>query len=82
LSVIVRVDDRGRILIPKSIREKINLRRGCYVRIMVENGKLILEPLKSIAENFYGVFRVDVWPDDLDEFIIKVIEKWWRKRVM
>ncbi len=77
--MIVRVDDKGRILIPKSIRERVNLRKGYYVRIRVEDGRLVLEPLKSIAEEFYGVFKVDRWPDDLDEFVVEVMREWWRK---
>jgi len=39
MSVIVRVDERGRVVIPKSIREKVKLKEGNYVNIRVEGRK-------------------------------------------
>jgi AbrB family looped-hinge helix DNA binding protein len=34
------------IYLPKSIREKLNLRRGTYVKMTVEGKRLIVEPLQ------------------------------------
>ena len=40
----VTVDDRGRILIPKEIRERIGLQPGSGARLEVEDNRLIITP--------------------------------------
>lgn len=40
----VTVDDRGRILIPKEIRERIGLQPGSGARLEVEDDRLIITP--------------------------------------
>ena len=77
MSVIVRVDERGRVVIPKSIREKVKLKGGNYVNVKVEGKIIVLEPLKSIADKYFGVFKVSRWPEDLDEFVVGVAKRWW-----
>jgi AbrB family looped-hinge helix DNA binding protein len=44
------VDRKGRILIPKEIREKIGLQAGRKVRIKVDKEKVIVTPLISPEE--------------------------------
>ncbi len=41
----MKVDDKGRILIPKKIRSLLNIENVVSTR--VENGKLIIEPIKD-----------------------------------
>lgn len=74
---IVRVDGRGRILIPKKIRERINVREGSYVSVEVEGGSLIIKPIERIAEKYFGAFKIARWPEDLDEFMFRVVREWW-----
>lgn len=38
------VDDRGRILIPKEIRDMLGMDPGSGVRLEVEGGKLVVTP--------------------------------------
>jgi AbrB family looped-hinge helix DNA binding protein len=45
LEFILKVDDKGRILIPKEIRSLLNIEN--FVSARVENGKLIIEPIKD-----------------------------------
>lgn len=40
----VTVDDRGRILIPKKIRERVGLQPGSGARLEVEDNRLIITP--------------------------------------
>lgn len=40
----VTVDDRGRVLIPKKIRERIGLQPGSGARLEVEGNRLIITP--------------------------------------
>ena len=42
---IVTVDDKGRVLIPADIRRKMNLRTGTKLKIKIERGNIILQPL-------------------------------------
>jgi len=66
---VVRVDDRGRISIPKSIRETLGIKSRQLLKIRVVGDKIVLEPLESIADKYYGIVRVGKWPADLDEFL-------------
>jgi AbrB family looped-hinge helix DNA binding protein len=77
MSAIVKVDEKGRVVIPKSIREKVKLKEGGYVNVKAEGKVIIMEPLKSIADKYFGAFNVDRWPEDVDEFITRVIKRWW-----
>lgn len=73
----VKVDQKGRVTIPKSIREKANVKEGSYVKIRADEKGIIIEPLEPIADKYFGAFKITRWPEDLDEFIIKVMRKWW-----
>jgi AbrB family looped-hinge helix DNA binding protein len=44
------VDDRGRVLIPKHMRESLGLQPGRQARLEMENGRLIITPPKSPEE--------------------------------
>jgi len=74
---IVKVDERGRVIIPKSVREKVGVKEGGYVKMMVEGERIVIQPLKSVADKYFGAFKVGEWPDDLDEFVVKVMREWW-----
>jgi AbrB family looped-hinge helix DNA binding protein len=39
-------DSTELIYLPKTIREKLNLRKGTYVKLMVDGKRLIIEPLQ------------------------------------
>ncbi|MBS7612390.1 AbrB/MazE/SpoVT family DNA-binding domain-containing protein [Candidatus Bathyarchaeota archaeon] len=76
----VRVDGKGRIIIPKNMREKAGVKEGSYVKIRVDEKGIMIEPLKSIADKYFGAFKIMKWPEDLDEFIIEVVRKWWSRK--
>lgn len=40
--IIRRIDDLGRIIIPKIIREELSIDEGDPLEISVENGKIVL----------------------------------------
>jgi len=79
LNLVVRVDEKGRILIPKGIREALGVKERQMLRIEVVDGKIVLEPIKDIADKYYGVIRVKKWPRDLDEFLAEALQEWWRR---
>ena len=74
---ITKIDEKGRVMIPKKIRETANLKEGCYVSIKVEGKIVVMEPTEPIAEKYYGAFKITKWPEDMDEFVLEVIKKWW-----
>jgi len=77
---VVKVDEKGRVLIPKDIRVKANIQRGKYVRLKVDNNKVILEALGSVTDKFRGIFHVEKWPEDLDLLVEEAIRKWWLRK--
>ncbi len=79
MNLVVRVDEKGRILIPKGIREALGVKERQMLRIEVVDGKIVLEPIKDIADKYYGVIRVKKWPRDLDEFLAEALQEWWRR---
>ena len=73
----VKVDEKGRIIIPKDIRKTANLKEGSYVTIRAKGKTVIMEPLEPVADKYFGAFKVATWPENLDEFAVEVIKKWW-----
>jgi AbrB family looped-hinge helix DNA binding protein len=55
MGYIVTVDERGRIVIPKEIRDKLNLNEGSEVEISVEDGRIIINVKKISVEHIYGI---------------------------
>jgi len=51
----------------------------CYVEIRAEGDKIVLKPIKSVADKYFGAFKVENWPEDLDEFLMKEVAKRWLK---
>ena len=72
-----RIDEKGRIIIPKAIRKKAKLKPGTYVNVKSKDHLIIIEPSEPIAEKYLGIFQVSKWPEDLDEFVTEATKKWW-----
>jgi len=80
MAEIVKVDGKGRVLIPKALRTKAEIEEGSYVKVEADEKRIVIEPLEPVAEKYYGVFKVDSWPDDLDEFITEASRKEWARK--
>lgn len=76
---VVRVDGKGRVLIPKRVREALGIVAGSRLRVRVVDGRIVLEPVGSVADRFFGVVRVERWPGDIDEFLVEKVGEWLRK---
>jgi bifunctional DNA-binding transcriptional regulator/antitoxin component of YhaV-PrlF toxin-antitoxin module len=48
----VRVDGEGRVTIPR------RLRAGSYVRVRGVGRAIVIEPVESVADKYYGAFKV------------------------
>jgi AbrB family looped-hinge helix DNA binding protein len=73
---IVKIDEKGRIVIPKSLRTRTEMKEGSYVKVTAKEKSIIIEPLEPVANRYFGAFKIARWPKDLDEFIVEVIKKW------
>lgn len=76
----VKVDEKGRVIIPKHLREKAKVKEGGYVKMKTDGKTIIIEPVESVADKYYGAFKIEKWPEELDEFIVKVMKKWWTEK--
>ncbi|MGB9760019.1 MAG: AbrB/MazE/SpoVT family DNA-binding domain-containing protein, partial [Thermoproteota archaeon] len=70
----------GRLLIPKNIRKKVGVREGSYVRIEAREKSIVIEPIEPVADKYFGAFKVEKWPEDLDEFVAEVMKNWWSQK--
>lgn len=49
--MVTRIDDRGRVLIPQPLRERLGLEPGQDVRVEVDgDGNLVIQPVLSAEE--------------------------------
>lgn len=72
----VRVDEKGRVMIPKTIRTAAKIKEGSCVNIKAAGKKIIIEPAEPVAEKFAGIFKVTKWPEDLDGYVMEASKKW------
>ena len=43
---------------------------------------MVIQPVEPVAEKFFGAFKIARWPEDLDEFMVRVIREWWMSKDM
>lgn len=77
--MLKRVDEKGRLVIPKDVRERLGLTAGKKVRVRVAGKSLVIEAVESVANEYLGKFKIVSWPKDLDEFTVPVMRKWKSK---
>ena len=78
--VVRRIDELGRIVIPKEIRKNLKIRDGESIEIFTDNSnQIILKKyslsedytliIKSYLESIYGTIKKDILVTDRDKFI-------------
>ncbi len=72
-----KIDEKGRVMIPKNIRKAAKIKAGTYVNIKATDTTIIIKPAESISEKYRGLFQITKWPEDLDEFMVEETRKWW-----
>jgi AbrB family looped-hinge helix DNA binding protein len=63
-----KIDGKGRVRIPKQIRDVAQLKEGSRVNIKAKGKTITIEPAESVADKYYGAVKVENWPDDLDQY--------------
>ena len=74
---ITKIDEKGRMTIPKANRKKAGIKPGTCVSVKSKDHSIIIGPSESIAEKYAGTFQISKWPEDLDEFMTEATKKWW-----
>jgi len=63
----IRLSAKGQMVIPKNLRDELNVKPGCYLTAHVLDGKLIVEPsAKAPWEELRGMFKGSTMLDDLE----------------
>jgi len=79
--VTVKIDEKGRVMIPKGIRESVKLKKGGYVSVKAKGKAVVIEAVEPVADKFFGAFKIAKWPEDMDGFVVEAVKKWWASRV-
>jgi len=77
---VVKVDKKGRLLIPKKIREKVGIKEGSLAKVELKEEGIVIKPMKPVAHKYFGAFKIKRWPEDLDEFTARAMKDWWSKK--
>ncbi|MGO8806733.1 MAG: AbrB/MazE/SpoVT family DNA-binding domain-containing protein [Candidatus Bathyarchaeia archaeon] len=76
----IKMDEKGRIIIPRRIRKAAQLKEGSYIKIRSKGKIVIIEPVEPVADKYFGAFKVTKSTEDLDEFEVQVEKEWWKKK--
>ena len=77
--IVRRIDELGRIVVPKEIRKNLRLKNGDNLEIVVEGENIILKKYSQIenamdmaqvyADSFYQVLKYNVIVTDTDKVV-------------
>ena len=79
LEATAKIDKKGRIIIPKKIRESVQLTKDSNLCIRSEGKTIILEVSEPIADKYYGIVPIKNWPDDIDKYLVTEVLKQWKR---
>ncbi|MFQ6085727.1 MAG: AbrB/MazE/SpoVT family DNA-binding domain-containing protein [Candidatus Bathyarchaeia archaeon] len=80
MMAITKIDGKGRVVIPRNIRESVGMGEGSYVMVKADGERVLIESLAPVADKYFGAFTIGRWPEDLDEFVVETIKRWWASR--
>jgi len=73
---IVTVTRKYQVTIPSSVREKLGIRVGDKLRVRVEGGKIVMEPLFERRGNPLEEL-LSIFEKPLDINAVKLVEETW-----
>jgi AbrB family looped-hinge helix DNA binding protein len=79
-TITVKIDEKGRIIIPRRIRKAAQLKEGSYINVRSKGKTIIIEPIEPVADKYFGAFKVTKSTEDLDEFAVEVKKEWRQKK--
>ncbi|XHH07994.1 MAG: AbrB/MazE/SpoVT family DNA-binding domain-containing protein [Candidatus Bathyarchaeia archaeon] len=75
-----KMDEKGRVRIPKQIRDIAQLKEGSRVNIKAKGKTITIELAEPVADKYYGAVKVENWPEDLDQYGKEVMQKQWKQQ--
>jgi len=69
--IILKVGKRGEIYTTKVIRELAKIKEGSYVKAKVIEGKLILEPVRSVEDLLEKPKKVKLTVEELEKLSLE-----------
>jgi len=83
-TAIVKMDEKGRIVLPRRIRKAAQLKEGSYLNIRSKGKTVILEAAEPVADKYFGLVKIADWPKnlDLDEYAVEEEKKWHKQSGM
>ena len=76
---LVRMSTRGRVTIPKKIRDSLGIKPGDSVAISLKDGVILIQPIKNCLEDQRGSVEAD-GPQDFNKVREEVIKSRGEKR--
>jgi len=56
--ITTKLSSKGQMVLPKKIRDDIEIKQGTVLQVTFDGKRIILEPLhKSVRERLYGKYR-------------------------
>lgn len=78
---MVEMFDRGQIVLPKYVRDRLKLKKGTQFSVDIEGQKIILEPQNSWLEEFHKLAaEADMSDEEVRHAILECREK--RRKAM
>jgi len=63
-----RVSSKGQIVIPKDLREKLNIKPGTFLYVRLQEEEIVLTPMRGTPiEKLYGRFSGEKILDELEK---------------
>jgi len=78
LQLSVRVGRKGVIVLPKRVREELNIVEGTILQLEVRDREIILRPL-DLWERVWGCCRGSA--EEAERELDEEETEWWRKRL-
>ncbi len=64
-AAVVSVNDQGRVVVPKALRDELALTSGTELLVFVEDGRLVLEERSHLLRRLQAVVRAGL-PEGVD----------------
>ena len=73
MSIVMKISPQGQIRIPKKVMQTLNIEKGDYVEVEIEQGQIILKPRKLIdpSQGWYWTKEWQKMESEVDEEIEK-----------
>lgn len=77
--IVRRLDDLGRLVIPKEIRKQYRLKEGDSIEFFIENDQIVIQRFDVLSKHMEEVnMMVDILQEMYQETVLFIQEEWLR----